>query len=182
MSGNIQPQSSQLAEPLWTDPGIKSGMSVRELISTLKKKKTKRRGLAGNGWLNILPESSQARKKPPPSAYTTVIVVVHRCTALCRHACDYSLHLVHPVGPRGLTFMWWGCSGFCFGPKATVTAHSFFFILFLCLFLSLWPFQLYFIPQILPSTECFLTLFFRSYFCLIGPFNYISLYESLPKP
>ena len=25
------------AEPLWTDPGIKSGISVRELISTLKK-------------------------------------------------------------------------------------------------------------------------------------------------
>ena len=28
-------QSSQLAEPLWTDPGLKSGISVRELISTL---------------------------------------------------------------------------------------------------------------------------------------------------
>ena len=27
-------QSSQLAEPLWTDPGLKSGISVRELIST----------------------------------------------------------------------------------------------------------------------------------------------------
>ena len=26
-------QSSQLAEPLWTDPGLKSGISVRELIS-----------------------------------------------------------------------------------------------------------------------------------------------------
>ena len=38
LSGNIRPQSSQLAEPLWTDPGIKSGTSVRELISTLKKK------------------------------------------------------------------------------------------------------------------------------------------------
>ena len=37
LSGNIRPQSSQLAEPLWTDPGIKSGTSVRELISTSKK-------------------------------------------------------------------------------------------------------------------------------------------------
>ena len=27
-----------------------------------------------------------------------------------------------------------------------------------------------------------LTLFFKSYFCLIGPFNYISLYESLLQP
>ena len=26
------------------------------------------------------------------------------------------------------------------------------------------------------------TLFFRSYFCLIGPFNYTSLYESLLQP
>ena len=33
-SRNTQSQSSQLAEPLWTDPGLKSGISVRELIST----------------------------------------------------------------------------------------------------------------------------------------------------
>ena len=33
-SGNARLQSSQLAEPLWTDPGLKSGISVRELIST----------------------------------------------------------------------------------------------------------------------------------------------------
>ena len=42
LSGNIQPQSSQLTEPLWTDSGLKSGISVRQLISTLKKQnKTK---------------------------------------------------------------------------------------------------------------------------------------------
>ena len=39
LSGNIQPQLSQLAELLWTDPGVNSGISVRKLISTLKKKK-----------------------------------------------------------------------------------------------------------------------------------------------
>ena len=39
-------QSSQLAEPLWTDPGVKSGISVRKLISTLKKKKH-RQGMNG---------------------------------------------------------------------------------------------------------------------------------------
>ena len=33
-SGNTRPQSSQLADPLWTIPGIKSGIGVRELIST----------------------------------------------------------------------------------------------------------------------------------------------------
>ena len=37
LSENIWPQSSQIAEPLWTDPGIKSGISVCELISTFKK-------------------------------------------------------------------------------------------------------------------------------------------------
>ena len=29
-----QSLSSQLAEPLWTDPGLKSGISVRQLIFT----------------------------------------------------------------------------------------------------------------------------------------------------
>ena len=33
-SGNTRSQSSQLAEPLWTDPGLKSGINLRELIST----------------------------------------------------------------------------------------------------------------------------------------------------
>ena len=33
LSGNLQPQSSQLAEPLWTDPGVKIGISVRKLVS-----------------------------------------------------------------------------------------------------------------------------------------------------
>ena len=47
LSGNIRPQSSQLAEPLWTDPGIKSGISVHELISISKKKEKHKRGLNG---------------------------------------------------------------------------------------------------------------------------------------
>ena len=42
-SGNTQSQSSQLAEPLWTDPGLESGISVRELISIYKKKEEKKR-------------------------------------------------------------------------------------------------------------------------------------------
>ena len=32
---------TQVAKPLWTDPGLKSGISVRELISIKKNKKTK---------------------------------------------------------------------------------------------------------------------------------------------
>ena len=49
------------AEPLWTDPGIKSGISVHELLATQKKKKKNAR--AGNEWSNILPKSSQATRK-----------------------------------------------------------------------------------------------------------------------
>ena len=63
VDGNIWPQSSQLAEPLWTDSGIKSGITARALISTSKKKK---KAQAGNEWSNILPKTSTARKKPPP--------------------------------------------------------------------------------------------------------------------
>ena len=32
--GNGRPQMSHLAEPLWTDPGLKNIISMRELIST----------------------------------------------------------------------------------------------------------------------------------------------------
>ena len=34
-SGNTRQQLSQLARPLWTDPGLKCAIGVRELISTL---------------------------------------------------------------------------------------------------------------------------------------------------
>ena len=42
-SGNAHSPSSQLAEPLWTDPGFKHGISAHKLISTLKKEEKKRR-------------------------------------------------------------------------------------------------------------------------------------------
>ena len=44
LSGNVWSQSSQFAEPLWTDPGLKRGISMRKLISTLKKS-------AGGEWI-----------------------------------------------------------------------------------------------------------------------------------
>ena len=40
LSGKTWSQSSQLAEPVWTDPGLKSGIDVCELVSTFKKKKS----------------------------------------------------------------------------------------------------------------------------------------------
>ena len=42
MSGNTRSQVSQFAEPLSTDPGLKSGISLLELIFTSKKKKGRR--------------------------------------------------------------------------------------------------------------------------------------------
>ena len=71
-----QPQSSQLAEPLWTDPNLKTGINVRELISTLKKKRKKMQ--AWNESSNILPKSSQARKEPlpPSSSYPATVLRV----------------------------------------------------------------------------------------------------------
>ena len=64
LSGNIWPQSSQLAEPLWTDLSLKSGISVRKLIPP-KQNKTKqtKNTQAGNELSNILPKSSHAREK-----------------------------------------------------------------------------------------------------------------------
>ena len=63
-SGYTQSQSSQLAEPLWTKSGLKSGISLSELISTFKKKgkKKKKKAQAGNEFSNILPKSSHAAK------------------------------------------------------------------------------------------------------------------------
>ena len=39
-AGNTRSQSSQLAEPLWTDSGLKSRIRLRVLISAKKKKKS----------------------------------------------------------------------------------------------------------------------------------------------
>ena len=42
LSENVWPQLSQLTEPLWTDPGLKCGISTCKLISTSKKKEKKK--------------------------------------------------------------------------------------------------------------------------------------------
>ena len=71
-SGNTRSQSSQLAEPLWTDPGLTSGISVRELISNLKKKKrgNKKRRWEMN-WRHC-PQIPALEKK----ANTTTIIIL----------------------------------------------------------------------------------------------------------
>ena len=56
-----------------------------------------------------------------------------------------SLNAVMPTRFRGLIFTCWGCYALCQRHQPTELAHSV-YILFLCLSLSLWPFQLYLIP------------------------------------
>ena len=73
-SGNTRSQLSLLAEPLWTDPGPKSGISVRELISTFKKKKKKTQ--AGNDLPNILPKSSHTMMVVLTELYPFMLVSV----------------------------------------------------------------------------------------------------------
>ena len=58
-SGNTRLQSSKLAEPLWTDLGLKSVIGMCELISTLKKKK---KAQAGNEPPNLPPKFLAAGK------------------------------------------------------------------------------------------------------------------------
>ena len=64
-SGNALVQPSQLAESLWTDPGLKSGTGRRELISTLKQ--TNKQCAGRDQFIqNLLQKSSYSRNKPRP--------------------------------------------------------------------------------------------------------------------
>ena len=65
LAGNIRQQSSQLAEPLWTDPRLKSGISVLELTSTSKeeKKKKRKKGAGGECMVEHSPQNPRKRGK-----------------------------------------------------------------------------------------------------------------------
>ena len=87
-SGNTQSQSSQLAEPLWTNPGVKRGISMRKLISNKKKKEKKRR--RGMNCRTVSQGSSHARKKPPRvliSVRWSVNMIVYGRVGECVHEC-----------------------------------------------------------------------------------------------
>ena len=58
---NARPKSSQLAEPLWTEPGLKSGIGVRERISICQKKKKKKR--SGIRFVGPFPTSLTCEEK-----------------------------------------------------------------------------------------------------------------------
>ena len=92
-------------------------------------------------------------------------------------AFGFPRHSASSDSPHGLNFTWWDVTVYV--PDINHPSLPTPFFLFLSLFLSLWPLQLYFMPQILPTTLCFLTLFFKSYFFFS---TIISLYKSLPQP
>ena len=62
--GTFPSQSSELAELLWTDPGLESKISVRKLISTKKKKK--RRSTGGEWTVQHYPQILTNEEKKPP--------------------------------------------------------------------------------------------------------------------
>ena len=80
-SVNTRPQSSQLVEPLWTDPGVKSKISVQELIFSLKKKKKKKKSAGGES-ANLPQKPSQRGKRHTTTTTamttttTTTLVIV----------------------------------------------------------------------------------------------------------
>ena len=79
--------------------------------------------------------------------------------------------------PRGLTFSWWGCYGLCLRHKPIELAHSLYSVL-VSDFMAL---STVFHSINSPDNSA-LSLFFWSYFCCIGPFNYVSLFKSFPSP
>ena len=76
-SGNTRSQSSQLAEPLWTDPGLKSGISVRKLISNQKKKKKRKQGMSYQTLSQnpCMREKSHHHHHSKHSAYISALIV-----------------------------------------------------------------------------------------------------------
>ena len=98
------------------------------------------------------------------SAIGVMVWVSHwECVSFCLfcHWCDGL------SSPHELTFTWCGCCCLCFWHKPTELAHSFLFCS-IYVFLAL---STVFHSINSPSTLRFLTLFFWSYFCLIGPLN-----------
>ena len=102
LSGNTPPQSSQLAEPLWVYRGLKSGISVHELISTSKKKKKKS---TSREWIDKLSRqvlTSQEKSYQPspvkiPSTGSHTIVWTHENTAAQVFGDGKVTHAIRPL-------------------------------------------------------------------------------------
>ena len=66
---------SQFAEPLWNDPGLKGGISLRDQIFTLKKRKKTQ---AGNKWSKILASEDKANTTGQPDRVDTNQLVLKK--------------------------------------------------------------------------------------------------------
>ena len=85
---NIWPQSSGLTEPLWTDPGIKIGITVHELISTLKKKKGTRRSTCRERMVGHFHKILTSKKKlPPPNSQSRTTSLLRTLSIILRIVC-----------------------------------------------------------------------------------------------
>ena len=88
-------------------------------------------------------------------------------------------NIIQYSSPRA-HFSWWGCYGLRPRHKPTEFAHSFYSVLVsVSVFMALSTvFHSMNSPDISPLSHSVRLVLF----CLIGPFNYISLYESLLQP
>ena len=71
--------SRSLAEPLWTDRGLKNGITARELISTAKKEKEKKRRQGMNS-RTFFPNPRMRGKSQHQKKKKTVSRVRYACT------------------------------------------------------------------------------------------------------
>ena len=131
--------------------------------------------LKGGGGRNrrqsLLPSLLHAGKKPS-SLLGKVIFIPHTL---------FFFFFLY-VCPRGLTFTWWECCGLCLWHKPTELAHSFwlfFFFFWVCFCLN-GPFSCIAFYKLSRQLSAFSLCSSGFVFCLIGPFKYIYLYESLP--
>ena len=95
---------------------------------------------------------------------------------------DAELYLMNRRSrPSRLTFRWWRCYGLCQRHKPTELAHSFFFFYSVLASVSVFMFLSSVFHSInSPDKSLFSRSVLTGFFCcLIGPFNYITLYKSL---
>ena len=82
-------QSSQLTEPLWTDPGIKSGIGVCELISTPHPPKKKKAQAGIQDWMVEHSLKVLAKEKA-----TTITTTTLKKLKIRDFACKYSVEFI----------------------------------------------------------------------------------------
>ena len=115
-----------------------------------------------------------------PSEYPSLSVVSVQCAKVGWHVQDQLDQLLLPHLPHAGTAL--VCLRFhCHVPHSVGRLDYCPSVQLLHLLHCWLGLALYFIPEILLTTLRFLALFFPSCFCLIGPFNYIPLDESLPS-